>query len=153
MAYPKDKIGIGIFVRNHLGIPQLAKIIPRIGHFKIGYGKVLGIIEGHVIGSSLGDPIIIERDLLLVVRSLTSHGDDFLELEFLSFVFHSNIDVSTFFSHVYRTSNNLAYLLAKATLVSAKYYFALKNLLIFSFIIAFAQTVASKNLLIFLKVK
>lgn len=101
------------------GIPLLAKVVPRIGHFKIDSGELLTIILGYVIGFSPGDRIIIESDSLLVVRSLASHADDFSELGFLSSVFQSNIDVSsTSFSHVYRTGYSSTHLLAKAALFS-----------------------------------
>lgn len=80
LAFSKDKIGIGILVRNHLGISFQAHAIPRKCHFNIDYGEHLTIIENYVIGLSLEECILIENDSLLVIISLTSCDDEFLEL-------------------------------------------------------------------------
>lgn len=45
MAFSEDKIGIGIIVRNHLGILLLAKFIPRPDSFSVDYGEFQVIIE------------------------------------------------------------------------------------------------------------
>lgn len=106
-------------MRNHLGIPLLAKAIPRMGRFTVEYGELLAIIEGCSIGSSLDDRIVIESDSLLVVNSLISNSEEISDLGSLSSVFRSSIDVSSIsFSYVFRTSNSPAHLLAKAALVS-----------------------------------
>lgn len=47
ISFTLVKIGIGTLVRNHLGVPLLAKAIPRVGHFDVDYRELLGIIEGY----------------------------------------------------------------------------------------------------------
>lgn len=38
------KIGISILIRNHLGVPSLSKVVPRLGRYSVDYGELLGII-------------------------------------------------------------------------------------------------------------
>lgn len=52
MSFSEDEIGIGIIVRNYLGIPLSAKCITCPGHFSVDCDELLGIIEGYT-GSSL----------------------------------------------------------------------------------------------------
>lgn len=92
MAFSDDKIGISILVHNHLGIPLLAKAIPRMGCFKISYGELVAIIEGYVAGSTQGDCVIIESDSLVAIKSLHSNDEYFSELGALSSDFRNSID-------------------------------------------------------------
>lgn len=103
MAFSDHKIGTGILVCNHLGIPLLGKVMPRMSHFKISYGELLAIIKGYVSGSILGNCIIVESNYLLAIKSLHSTNEDFPDLGALSSNFRDSIDVSsTSFCHEYR---------------------------------------------------
>lgn len=51
MDFLEKKNSFDILVRNHLGIPLLAKVILCLGFFKVDYGKPLAIIEGYNTGS------------------------------------------------------------------------------------------------------
>lgn len=73
--------GIGIVVRNHLGIPLFAKTIERQGTDYVEYSELLGIIEGYVFGSPLSARLIIESDSLLAISCLSLDQDDYLNLE------------------------------------------------------------------------
>lgn len=63
----KERLSIAILVRNHLGIPQLAKPVPHTGSYAIDYGELLSIIEGYTVGMVLSEMLLLERDPLLTV--------------------------------------------------------------------------------------
>lgn len=48
IAFSEHKIGIGILVRNHLGIPFLAKALSPRGRYVVDYGELMGIIESYM---------------------------------------------------------------------------------------------------------
>lgn len=53
LSFLEDKIGRGIVVRNHLGIPLFAKALQWKGSDFVKYDELLSIIECYVVGSSL----------------------------------------------------------------------------------------------------
>lgn len=76
IAFSEDRIGIGILVRNHRGIPLFAKALQCTCSFFVDYSELLGVIEGYVVSSSLSAQLIIESDSLLAVSCLSHDGDD-----------------------------------------------------------------------------
>lgn len=118
MTFSDDKIGIGIIVRNHLGISHLAKSISRMGHQSWLWGTS-SYHQRIYHRLPLSVHIVIENDLLLTINSLTTIDEDTSELDALSSRFCDSIDISSiFFSHVDRSGNSPVHLLARATLVS-----------------------------------
>lgn len=61
MAFSESKIGIGIIVRNHLGVPLITICIPIQIISLVEYGELLGIIEDHVASSLLSKPLFACR--------------------------------------------------------------------------------------------
>lgn len=94
VAVVESRIGIGIIVRNYLGILLIAEALTCEGRFSSEYGEFLGIIKDYVVGSSLSISLIIESDSLLAISSLSSHVDDCLELGALSSYFLHSINSS-----------------------------------------------------------
>lgn len=116
-AFSNHKIGIEILVRNHLGIPLIAKAPHIKADFTVDYRELIGIIKSYVLGSFVSSHLIIECDSLLTIQSLSSQGGDLSELDSLYSHFFSFLDPSSIsFSHVYRSSNCPPHLLAKLAL-------------------------------------
>lgn len=69
VTFAERKIGIGILIQNHLGIPLLAKFVPPAGSFSLDYGEFLDIIRGYMLGMILFATLFIESDSLLAIRS------------------------------------------------------------------------------------
>lgn len=65
------KINIGLLVRNHLGIPLLAKVMPRIGNFQIDYREFSGVIEEYIVESTSVRNQLIGSDSLITIKSLS----------------------------------------------------------------------------------
>lgn len=50
VVFTKEKIGIGVLVRNHLCALLLTQVVPCNGCYIFDYGVLLGIIEGYIVG-------------------------------------------------------------------------------------------------------
>lgn len=117
VTFSDDMIGIDILVWHHLGTPLLARALLMWGLLYMDYCELMGVIKSYVMGSFLSNQLIIEDDSLLVVHSLSPHGDNFSKLGALSSHFLSNIDPSsTVFSHILRSGNCPTHLLASTAL-------------------------------------
>lgn len=113
-TFANQKIGIGILIRNSLGIPFWLKLSLGMEGFSMDYAEGLGVIESYASGLSLSDKLIVESDSLLAVRSLTNCSIDIYELGTLAVVFLSKIDRnSSSFSHVKRGDNIATHFLAR----------------------------------------
>lgn len=61
VAFVEGKISIGILIRNHLGVPLLAKVVPRYGSFLVDFGE-LGIKKGYILGLPFTERFLIRDD-------------------------------------------------------------------------------------------
>lgn len=74
-------IGIDIFIRNHLGVLLLAKVVPRYGDFSMDVGELLDIIESYILRLFLHKKrLIIENDSLIAIHSLNNQYVNIFDL-------------------------------------------------------------------------
>lgn len=85
---------------------MLAKVIHRHGHYALGCGELLDIIEGYSASSSLSDRIVVESDSLDAINNLGRNTPNIFALGTLVYDFSiAYIGPPFKFSHVYRTEN------------------------------------------------
>lgn len=53
MLLLEGKFGIRILIHNHMGIPLLAKFVPRNGSFAMDYKEILDITESYSVGKAI----------------------------------------------------------------------------------------------------